>query len=632
MRWLLACVFVLLLPAGLTAQEHPRSILVLDDANAKAPFYYLAYARLRAVVNADTESSPINLYTESLDLTRFNGPAYEESLQQVFEAKYREKPIGVIVTIGSGALDYVLRWRPALWPGVPVVFAMVDEPTAARLDLPPDVTGYLMKLRFADVMTVARAVVPDLKTVAFVGDPVENQTIYRHWKDEIPAAIKGLQTIDLSGLPLREVRQRVASLPDHAAILYTGIYSDSEGAVYVPAAALSLITETANSPIVVTSETEIGRGGIGGFVITPGSVGESAARLALRVINGASAASIPVSEGSVVQPIFDWRQMQRWNVSERSLPPGSEIRFRVPAGLEQYRWQISTAAIVILLQSGLILALFYEHRRRRDAEVEARQRMAELAHMNRCATAGEMSASIAHELKQPLTAIHSNAEALEQMLNSTALDLREIKEIAADIRRDDARASEVLRRLRGLVKRSAFEPQDIDLNQTVSEVFAFIAVLANARGVALSCVPAPQPLRVRGDKVQLQQVVLNLIVNGIDALSDEPAGQRRITGRIRQKNGAAAEISISDSGPGIPSHRLGQVFEPFFTTKKEGMGMGLSIARTIVEAHGGRIWAENRVDGGAVFRLRLPLSGDVHPIRAEPLMPEMADAPVQVGS
>ena len=631
MRWLLACVFVLLLPAGLTAQEHPRSILVLDDANAKAPFYYLAYARLRAVVNADTESSPINLYTESLDLTRFNGPAYEESLQQVFEAKYREKPIGVIVAIGSGALDYVLRWRPALWPGVPVVFAMVDEPTAARLDLPPDVTGYLMKLRFADVMTVARAVVPDLKTVAFVGDPVEGQTVYRHWKDEIPAAIKGLQTIDLSGLPLREVRQRVASLPDHTAILYTGIYSDREGAVYVPAAALSLIAETANSPIVVTSETEIGRGGIGGFVITPGSVGESAARLALRVINGASAASIPVSEGSVVQPIFDWRQMQRWNVSERSLPPGSEIRFRVPAGLEQYRWQISTAAIVILLQSGLILALFYEHRRRRDAEVEARQRMAELAHMNRCATAGEMSASIAHELKQPLTAIHSNAEALEQMLNSTALDLREIKDIAADIRRDDARASEVLRRLRGLVKRSAFEPQDIDLNQTVSEVFAFISVLANARGVALSCVPAPQPLRVRGDKVQLQQVVLNLIVNGIDALSDEPAGQRRITGRIRQKNGAA-EISISDSGPGIPSNRLGQVFEPFFTTKEEGMGMGLSIARTIVEAHGGRIWAENRVDGGAIFRLRLPLSGDVHPIRAEPLMPEMADAPVQVGS
>jgi ABC-type uncharacterized transport system substrate-binding protein len=184
-------------------------------------------------------------------------------------------------------------------------------------------------------MTVARAVVPDLKTVAFVGDPVENQTIYRHWKDEIPAAIKGLQTIDLSGLPLRQVRQRVASLPDHAAILYTGIYSDSEGAVYVPAAALSLVAETANSPIVVTSETEIGRGGIGGFVITPGSVGESAARLALRVINGASAASIPVSEGNIVRPIFDWRQMQRWNVSERSLPPGSEIRFRVPAALEQ---------------------------------------------------------------------------------------------------------------------------------------------------------------------------------------------------------------------------------------------------------------------------------------------------------
>ena len=201
----------------------------------------------------------------------------------------------------------------------------------------------------------------------------------------------------------------------------------------------------------------------------------------------------------------------------------------------------------------------------------------------------------------------------------------------ADIKKDNERASEVLRRLRGLLKKSAFEPQDIDLNETVSEVFTFISDLAKARGVMLHWVPSPQPLRVNGDRVHLQQVVLNLIVNGIDALSDKPAGQRRITGRIRQKNGAA-EISISDSGPGIPSHRLGQVFEPFFTTKNEGMGMGLSIARTIVEAHGGRIWAENRVDGGAVFRLSLPLSGEVHPIRTEPLIPEMADAPVQVGS
>jgi signal transduction histidine kinase len=144
-------------------------------------------------------------------------------------------------------------------------------------------------------------------------------------------------------------------------------------------------------------------------------------------------------------------------------------------------------------------------------------------------------------------------------------------------------------------------------------VFAFVAVLANARGVVLRCVAAPQPLRVCGDRIQIQQVVLNLIVNGIDALTDKPPAQRSITGRVRRKDGALAEVSILDTGPGIPADRLGQVFEPFFTTKHQGMGMGLSIARTIVQAHGGDIWAENLIDGGAVFRLTLPLSVGIQP-------------------
>jgi signal transduction histidine kinase len=605
-RWLVICVLVSLLPANSAAQEaRPRSILVLDDGNAKAPFYYEAYSSLRAVVTASA-GAPVNLFTESLDLTRFRSEGYETSLHQLLEVKYRDRPIGVIVAIGSSALEHVLRWRPALWPGVPVAFTMVDEPTAARLSPLPDVTGHIMNLRFADMMTAARAVVPDLKTVALVGDPLENQTIYRHFKDEIPDATKGIEITYLTGLKMREVRQRVATLPDRTAILYTGIYSDGEGTFYTPAAALSLVAETANRPIVVTSETEIGRGGTGGFVITPALIGESIARLALRIIDGESAASIPVASANIVRPIFDWRQMQRWNVSESRLPPGSEIRFRQPSAWEQYQTQIVAIVIVILIQAGLIAGLLYKHRRRRTAEVQTRQRMAELTHMNRYATAGEISASIAHELAQPLTAIRINAETAELIISSVSPNMLQLKQILVDLKRDEQRASEVLRRLRGLVSKTALEPQEIDLGNTVSDVFGFMSVLASNRSITLSCMPAPKQLHVRGDRIQLQQVILNLIMNGMDALAGKPARQRRIIGRITHTQGSA-EVSILDSGPGIPSDGLEQVFAPFFTTKKQGMGMGLSIARTIVEAHGGRIWAENRNNGGAVFYVRLPL-------------------------
>ena len=182
-----------------------------------------------------------------------------------------------------------------------------------------------------------------------------------------------------------------------------------------------------------------------------------------------------------------------------------------------------------------------------------------------------------------------------------------MKTIVDEIRRDDQRATEVIRRLRRLLKKTAFETQNIDLNETVREVFEFLSVQAAARNVTLNSSLAQGPLRVSGDRIQLQQVILNLVINGMDAMAGAASGRREVTCSTSVDAGSA-KISIADSGPGIPPDKLTTIFEPFFTTKGDGMGMGLSIARTIVEAHGGRIWAENHSGGGAVFHVSLPLA------------------------
>jgi signal transduction histidine kinase len=233
--------------------------------------------------------------------------------------------------------------------------------------------------------------------------------------------------------------------------------------------------------------------------------------------------------------------------------------------------------------------------------------MTELAHVNRRVTAGELSSTIAHELNQPLGAILTNAETAELILQSSSPDIVELKEILADIRRDDQRASQVLERLRGFLKQAPFEIRDVDLNEIMHEAFGFLAVQASARNIALYLQPAAGDIRVKGDPVQLQQVILNLIVNSMEAMAAIPYG-RAVIGRTELNGESSAIISISDSGPGIPPEKLADVFDPFFTTKKQGMGIGLSISRTIVQAHKGRIWAENQTEGGAVFRVSMPLA------------------------
>jgi signal transduction histidine kinase len=351
-----------------------------------------------------------------------------------------------------------------------------------------------------------------------------------------------------------------------------------------------------------------GKGIVGGPLISSEEQGGEAMSIAARLRSGEHASDIRWPPTGLGEPEYDWRELKRWHIRQSDLPPGGPVLVRGLTAWEGYRWQILIIAAALVLEAALIIGLLHHRGRRRRAEIDANQRMAELAELNRRSTVGELSAAIAHELTQPFSAISHNAEAAALILRAQSPDLSELGDIVASITRDQRCAAEVIKRLRNLLGKTPSEIKEIDLNEAVREVFEILSATAAARHINLTTSLAAQAVRVSGDRVQLQQVILNLVINGIDSIGRSENGERKIIGRTALVDDASAEVTIEDSGPGIPPDKAEQIFEPFFTSNAGGIGVGLSIARTIVESHRGRIWAESRRGGGAIFKFSVPLA------------------------
>jgi two-component system, LuxR family, sensor kinase FixL len=241
----------------------------------------------------------------------------------------------------------------------------------------------------------------------------------------------------------------------------------------------------------------------------------------------------------------------------------------------------------------------------RRAELEALRSRQDLAHVARVATVGELTASIAHQLNQPLSAIMTNAQAAGRILEWTEPDLEEVRAILVDIVKDDRRASDVIQRVRDLLRNGELQMQWIDLSALIREVADLLSSETVIRDVALSLSFDRVPIYTKGDRVQLQQVVLNLLQNAMEAMTDEHRSGRVIHVSCRAEENGPVHVSVQDSGPGVRNGAEQTIFEPFYTTKSGGMGMGLSIVRSIVEAHGGSIRVRNHPSGGAVFEFTL---------------------------
>jgi len=668
-----------------------------------------------------------DVFLEYLDLQRNNSPAYRRRVANLLLDKYGKRDIGLIVTLHTWALEFLLEECKGLFPDVPIFSFLVARPELIKAEN----TGRRILLRpqnmdMGGTLEIALKMFPETRKVVFVVGAapadkrfeLEARHIFEPWRGKVEIEYTSDRTYE-------EMLQLVATLPRRSIVIYCDVFSDVTGRTFTPLEVGKMVAKAANAPVFCLWDTIMGWDTIGGSLLSFEAEGAYAAKTALDILDKKIVLTKPETTlPSSKTYMFDWRQLRRWKLSEAALPKGSIVINR-KLTFWDFKYYIIGGLAFVLLETTLIIFLIVQKRRKkvteeslrrkteeldqffnvsldllsiantdgyflrlnpawertlgytseellakrflefvhpddmdstlkalsrlasrqkvfyfenryrckdgtyrwlqwssspagnliysaaRDvtenkrAEAEAFQARSQLFQLDRLSRMGELTASLAHELNQPLAAILSNAQAGLRFLQSGKIDLDELREILQDITQDDQRAGSVIRSLRSMVKREEVERKPVILNNVLNDVVQIFHTESVFRNVRVETELDGSLPPVLGDKVQLQQVVLNLILNAADAMSENPPEQRKIILCTRVKDDRV-RVTVRDFGAGVDQANLERIFEAFFTTKGAGLGMGLNICRAVVEAHGGRIRAENNPDRGATFVFELP--------------------------
>ena len=675
----------------------------------------------------------LDIYEIPVEAARIGAPEGDKALADFLANRLAGSPLDLVVPFEAPAARFAVKNRDRLFPRTPMLIAATEQ----RI-LPPEaftpMTAFIgRKYNLPQIIDDILRLLPNTKSIAVAhGVSREEQFWHNETLREWASFANRVHFTSIEKLSFEEMKREIATLPPNSAVLFTVLHQDAAGVTLEQHQALQGLRSVSNAPFFSCNESELGLGIIGGRLIPDQTLGIEAAKSAVRLLQGEAPASCTLPPMGFVAPKYDWRELQRWGISESRLPPGSTVLFRPPTLWEQYRRYVVAAVAILSLQTLLIAGLLihrrrrarvesalvqsqrrlrliadslpaliaqvdrdqryqfvnlaYEHRfgleprkvlgctirevmgealygsirpyveqalagedvsfttqfigqdgqprvleatyvpdcdewgevrgfyvlaldvtDRNRAQQEARRLLDELAHADRISMMGELAATLAHELNQPMTAIMSNAQAATRFLGRPDPDLEEVREILQEIAEEDARAGEVIRRMRSLVKkeRASFHP--LHFNEILHEVVCLLRSDALIRKVIIELQLDPDLPAVNGDRIQLQQVVINLLLNAFDAIGENGTQNRTVLVQTCHDD-AEIHVVVRDCGAGIAPETLEHLFQPFNTSKPHGLGMGLSISQSIVGLHGGRLCGVNNPGPGATFSFTLPVA------------------------
>jgi len=408
----------------------------------------------------------IEINAEFLDLARIADPRYELRTAEFLREKYARIPLDVIMTIGGLALPFVVKHHNSVAGKIPIVFAANSPAQYSALRQLPGITGVMTEIELGldETLTLAERLQPDARSLVVIAGSSPRD---REWQAIARRAVerrrRKFETTYLFDLTYDGLVTELARVSRDAIVIVLTVTADSSGKAFVPAEVAATVASVSPAPVYSLYDTHLGNGIVGGFIETYESVGKAAADMILEILDGKDASTIPPKTNPGQTYRVDFNAMTRWGLRESNLPPNTIVMFKSLSIWEQYRWQFNSILGVLFFQAALITWLLFERHRRRAAELGLRDRLLEVIHLNRSAAAGALSASVAHELNQPLGAILSYAEAAELYLKADPPNIWRVEQILSNIRRDDQRAAEIISHLRGLLKKQdAIEWQEFD--------------------------------------------------------------------------------------------------------------------------------------------------------------------------
>ncbi len=597
---------------NLFANNHyqaPKRILAIFSYKQGLPFAFHIEQSLRKNLVSQSSHSFI-LDVEYTDQSRFPDQIYRNKIIDLYRYKYHQQKIDLVIAFGNETSDLMSEYAIDLFGDIPLILVTDQLKDSSKYLLKENWLLTYWGIDVKKTSMIIQQLLPDRKNLFIItGQSLTDQKFKAITQKSLSQLNDPFTTHYLDDLSLEELLLKVSQLPDNAVILFLSFLRDIKGHSFVAKDILGQISQRANAPIFGILKPYIKYNIVGGNLLSADYQGKKFATLAKNILIGKSPKTLNLID-SDHQILFNKQALKNWSINMDKLPPDSIILDQDNSIWSTYKQEVVVAISSILILIFILLTLIIQEGRRRQAEQALQKLRDERNHISQLLSMGEIAASLAHELNQPLSAIRTYAQNTQRFLIKKPIPESDIKQALNGIIMGNRHAEEILTRIRMALKKEPFEQKPVSVKNMIYNTLMLLQNKIEQHNILIKQNIDFHLPPILGDNVQLQQVLCNLIINAIESMTKGIHRQNTIIISAQLEGVRAVKLSVQDNGKGISTQEQDSdlLFDAFYTTKTEGMGMGLSISRSIIEEHGGRLWANLNLTRGTIFSFTIPIA------------------------